>query len=272
MNSTKGYYCVIQYCPDRSRLEAANIGVLLFCPEINFLKARTDKAAHRIKQFFGLKQEDKKYIDALRASIEQRLKTEKQSFQTVEDLENFIATRANTIKVTAPRPMKVQDPEKDLETLFEQLVKAPARRQEARRDGSMRQILAEAFEDENIRRKIRKDIHIDLPEFRSVRAPFGYQNGRFNLIKPARFDDKGGESAFKEACLYAIEGDYVYKYEHPEFGQMQMAVVGQFNPEQQEAEKTVRKTLGDHNVMLYTQEELNKLFRDIIEHGKEQAA
>ena len=27
---TTGYYSVIQFCPDRSRLEAANVGVLLF--------------------------------------------------------------------------------------------------------------------------------------------------------------------------------------------------------------------------------------------------
>jgi len=30
MNPTRGYYCIIQYCPDLGRLEAANIGVLLF--------------------------------------------------------------------------------------------------------------------------------------------------------------------------------------------------------------------------------------------------
>lgn len=38
MNSTKGYYSIVQYCPDPSRLEAVNIGLALFCPEISFLK------------------------------------------------------------------------------------------------------------------------------------------------------------------------------------------------------------------------------------------
>lgn len=37
----KGYYSIIQYCPDLSRFEAANVGVLLFCPERAFLKALT---------------------------------------------------------------------------------------------------------------------------------------------------------------------------------------------------------------------------------------
>ncbi len=33
MNPTRGYYCLIQYSPDPSRLEAANVGVVLFCPK-----------------------------------------------------------------------------------------------------------------------------------------------------------------------------------------------------------------------------------------------
>ena len=33
MTPAKGYYCLIQYCPDQTRLEAATIGVLLFRPE-----------------------------------------------------------------------------------------------------------------------------------------------------------------------------------------------------------------------------------------------
>jgi len=40
MSLTKGYYSIIQYCPDPSRLEAVNIGVALFCPELRFLRAR----------------------------------------------------------------------------------------------------------------------------------------------------------------------------------------------------------------------------------------
>ena len=32
--ATKGYYSAIQYCPDRSRMEAANVGVMLLCPQI----------------------------------------------------------------------------------------------------------------------------------------------------------------------------------------------------------------------------------------------
>ena len=125
MKPTKGYYCLIQYCPDLSRLEAANLGVFLFCPEHHFLKTRTDQTAQRIRQFFGLEDGEKWRIDSLRVSIEERLRIEGQNIQSLEDLEHFIATRANKIQITAPRSMKVHDMEKDLEELFERLVKAP---------------------------------------------------------------------------------------------------------------------------------------------------
>ena len=49
----KGYYSIIQYCPDLSRLEAANIGVLLFCPEVRFIRAKTSAGNDRIRRFFG---------------------------------------------------------------------------------------------------------------------------------------------------------------------------------------------------------------------------
>jgi len=38
MTAHKGYYSVVQYCRDRSRLEAANTGVLLFCPELDICR------------------------------------------------------------------------------------------------------------------------------------------------------------------------------------------------------------------------------------------
>ena len=48
MTTEKGYYSLIQFCPDVSRLEAVNLGVILFCPGSAFLQAlcRTSKVRH----------------------------------------------------------------------------------------------------------------------------------------------------------------------------------------------------------------------------------
>ena len=54
MNSSiRGYYSIVQYCPDPSRLEAVNIGVALFCPEIKFLKASFGRRKTGVKHLFG---------------------------------------------------------------------------------------------------------------------------------------------------------------------------------------------------------------------------
>ncbi|HWB02533.1 MAG TPA: DUF3037 domain-containing protein [Verrucomicrobiales bacterium] len=52
---TTGYYSLIQYCPDRRRMEAANIGVLLFCPAPHCLIARLPPNNDRFVTFSGRK-------------------------------------------------------------------------------------------------------------------------------------------------------------------------------------------------------------------------
>jgi hypothetical protein len=97
MNPSKGYYSLIQYCPDLSRLEAANVGVVLFCPERHFIRARTTNSVQRIRRFFGSEDRDWGQIRQARTAIEERLAVEADRFRTLQDLEQFIATRGNEI-------------------------------------------------------------------------------------------------------------------------------------------------------------------------------
>jgi len=131
---TTGYYCLIQYCPDRMRLEAANIGVLLFCPARNYLQARIAPTNRRINQFFGAEAGDVKQISAMKKILEHRLKAESQVIRDVEGLQRFAELLANEIVITEPRTMLVEEPEVELSQLYEQLVgrfikKEPAERQ-----------------------------------------------------------------------------------------------------------------------------------------------
>src|SRR5437667_3875865 len=115
MKPATGYYSLIQYCPDLSRLEAANIGVLLFCPEKLFLQARTARGNKRLCRFFGKEGHDWDRIDCFKLGIEERLEAEHGQINTLADLERFIALRANEIQITPPRPMRVEDPQQDLD-------------------------------------------------------------------------------------------------------------------------------------------------------------
>lgn len=116
----KGYFSLIQYCPDLGRLEAANVGVLLFCPERSFLKALTTRTNARIRRFFGAEGQDWERINSFKQGIIERIEREGRDVATLDDLQRFIAQRANLIQLTPPRPMKVLDPEADLQALFDE--------------------------------------------------------------------------------------------------------------------------------------------------------
>ena len=127
MNPAKGYYSLIQYCPDLGRLEAANIGVLLFCPERYFLKALTSNNNRHIIRFFGNEGHDWVRINSFKIGLADRIAIEGRDILTLEQVEKFIAGRANLLQITLPRPMKVNDPNEDLEALFKELVAEPSR-------------------------------------------------------------------------------------------------------------------------------------------------
>ena len=53
MKPMRGYYCLIQFCPDPSRAEAVNLGTLLFCPDVKFIGARTSAGNHSAAKLVG---------------------------------------------------------------------------------------------------------------------------------------------------------------------------------------------------------------------------
>jgi hypothetical protein len=48
MTPTKGYYSIVQYCPDLSRGETTNIGIVLLVPERGYLSARNAGAVAKV--------------------------------------------------------------------------------------------------------------------------------------------------------------------------------------------------------------------------------
>ena len=131
VSSTKGYYSIIQYCPDPSRLEVVNIGVALFCPDLRFLRARFGRRRTRITQFFG--KQDWRFLALQQAAIEARFACEAEAFAKLEDFEAYVSRRANALTLTSPRPVKVENPELELENLLLRLVGNQANPSIARR-------------------------------------------------------------------------------------------------------------------------------------------
>jgi hypothetical protein len=267
MNPTKGYYSLIQYCPDLGRLEAANVGVLLFRPEPHFFKALTSRRNSRIIHFFGSEGHDRARINAFKKGLEDRIALEGAEIRTLEQLERFIAQRANLLQITPPRPMKVLDAEKDLADLYQELLGEPVRHAPTR---TLRRYLADKLSEPDIARKIRKDIRVTVPVLeKEVEIPFGFQNGRFNLINPVRFESTNPEQSVITACKYAVEGQSLYKTRDPVLGDLRLLVVGKFRPKDQESPARVARVFREYGVRLYRTSELSRLIQEIRTTAKD---
>jgi hypothetical protein len=121
MDPKRGYYSLIQFCPDLSRLETVNVGVVLFCPEIRFIEARMSSNSDRARRLFGQDVQSDRLRHA-KAAMEARFRSDRKSFREVADLERFAQTRANDLLMTPPRPIKVLTPEAEIEALFKEMV------------------------------------------------------------------------------------------------------------------------------------------------------
>ena len=117
---SSGYYCVIQYVPDRNRMEAANIGVLLYRPEPHCIKVMVAPTNARIKKLFDKTSLDDERYNIIRNGICYGVM--QNCIRSLEDLNHFIDTMGNYIMYTRPRSMLIEHMEKDINRLYKELV------------------------------------------------------------------------------------------------------------------------------------------------------
>jgi hypothetical protein len=267
MKPTKGYYSLIQFCPDMSRLEAANVGVVLLCPELRFLEVRMAGDNSRIQRFFGRDAFDWSRINSYKLGIKERLEIEGKDFRGPDDLKSFGERRGNHIQVTAPRPITVRNPLRDLEELFQEVV-GHRKRPDAVK--GFRRRLAEQLDKANLGSKLKRDIAIHVPTLdREIDVPFGYRNGRFKLIQPVSFQAVDPAQVRRTASTHAIEGLALYEHPDLDLGDLELVIVGQFRPESNGIQEDVRRTLRQGRTRLYTSNEVGDLIQDVRLHGKD---
>jgi hypothetical protein len=256
MSQQRGHYSLIQFCPDPSRLEGVNIGVLLYSSGERILRVKLNPYNHKIRKFFG--NQDWNFVNRAKASVENQLQT--QQFQTASELDEYISKRANVICLTPLRPMRIADIQADVKLLYDRLVGGdpiePKRRIE--------RYLTEKLIEAGVEGLVKKSVSVEIPDFsRAIRVPYGYQNGRFNLISPVQFEPKM-DNILSRAGKSALEGELLYKNRHPDFGEMRLVVIANFADRVENSDREfVRKTFEEHMVKLHTFEDLNPLVDDI---------
>ena len=224
MKPQKGYHSLIQFCPDASRLEAVNLGVVLFCPALDFLASRTSSSTRRAEKLVGRGELAREALKLARTAIEQRLRTDRASFRDIEDMQRFVETRGNSLRLTDPRPLKVYTPADDLNRLFDELVGGPAAsdRNSVARDFPSLQSLFARLSDEG---RAELDFSAQLPVLgQEFRVPFAYRNGVLNLVKPQRFS----YNARQQALNLAIRGDLIHRHGIQDAPNPRLVVVSRF--------------------------------------------
>ena len=268
MTFHKGHYSLIQYCPDPARMESVNIGVLLFCPEAGFLSALVSGDNRRVKQFFGRGEHDFKQLNLFKRGIKERISREAKQILSLEDLQKFIDRRANLIRITDPIAMRVSDPKADLAKLFDSLVGGDM---EGKRtpQKQFRTVVSERLTSAHLGEKLCKEIPVDVPYLKKpVDFPFGFQNGRFNLILPVSFMAEDPDDAVRKAFSYAAQGEALYSHPHETLGDLKLIVVGEFRSKSDEARNPVNQLLECSHVRLIPEEGLDGLVQEIMATGK----
>ncbi len=232
MKPERGYYSLIQFCPNPSRWETVNVGVVLFCPALGFLDARTSKSNRRAEKLVGRQNLERAALDAAKQAIQSRLDVDRESFRTIEDLEKFINSRGNWLKLTPARPIKVCSPKNDLDRLFVELVGGKRSREKVSELKELFPTLDSTFEELKAQGRAQLNLRITVPVFgRSLAVPYAYSNGRLNLVKPQRFSQQESAS-LNSAGLLALEGNLVKRHGTGEGTDARLIIVSSFEDDQ----------------------------------------
>src|SRR5262245_32310453 len=111
----RGFYSVVQYCPDRSRAEAVNVGLVLLCVDPHAVRVRMTDKHDRVRKLFGATKPALKNLRLATDGLQSRIEGCETDFKSEEDLASFAASRANDLRLTEPRLVKLDDVDADFE-------------------------------------------------------------------------------------------------------------------------------------------------------------
>lgn len=262
MNTAQtGYYSVIQFCPDRSRMEVANIGVLLYVESQPFLKVRLIRENEHIKRFFAKDYRQKlKTVNATKQMLQRRIEVEAHELSGKRDVEQFLARFANDIVFTPLRPARVEDPEVELIQLFADLVEPRIHREPAAEKLPTLPQVRTRFEAPDIAGKLHRNLTVRVPILNDeVNVDYGFQNGRFNLIKIQEFHQKRSDALYTKAYTTAAEGRMIFMHPDQERKKQQLVLVAGFSEKAQKYIEPMKQLMEDHNVEFYLERDVEKL-------------
>jgi hypothetical protein len=257
-----GYYALLQYSPVPERQEFLNFGILLIVPSLDFSEVAIANGSSRMERIFdGISKcrfEDEKRGFGNRVKIEY---ARKRSLSSLNELGQKLA---NDFRLSELRPVAVEEPIQELRKLFSILV---GDEQPKKRDKRISVKMREAFVAKRIVQYLEIPPPIEIPEAGvQINAPYGYQNGAYNLIDGVRISGNSSED-MKETGRRAIEGGLLWKHYENSPDKKRLIVVGDFSKHEDKFYHAVGDLLAENNVRLYRLDSLDPLIEDIKDNA-----
>jgi len=264
MERYQGKYALVQFCPVPERLEFLNIGLVLLVPQLDFVGIRFARGQSRLDRVFGRQQ--KSYLDAIKEAFESRLRAELERNASGASLDEFARKRANDVRISQLLPVMVSDPHVELDDLFDQLVGEDG---PAVREPRMKQKLQKVFAAHKVEQFLERPDELELPEYgMKISVPYGYQNGRYNLIDGMRLSGSVSEG-LREAGKRALEGGLIWKHFSGHANGKQLVVVGDFDKQSNGFYHAVHDQFAASHVKLYRLDDMHALLNDIVDNAAE---
>lgn len=251
-----GFYSLIQYSESPESYEFVNIGVVLFSEQSPFVTVRMTEKRRRVEQFFGkpLGRQFKAYAE----SLKDRLVVEFSTRWDRSSVEKFVALRSGKFRLSALRPILVQgSPSETVDILFESYVSEL--KYSPKREPAKRRLRVELDRQGALPYLEARPKPVMLRGGVTIKAPFAYQNGSYNLIEAVSLT-ADPDQAISGASKFAIEGQMLLKeYE----SEKRLVLVGDLEGQASEFVGVVESLMDSHGVKFFTFQNIEPLIGEI---------
>lgn len=259
MAATRGFFSVVQFCPDLDRGECANVGVVLVVPQLGFLDVRLSEDNEGPKQRFGRDAYDDARLAVAKRALEGRLREEGTAWTGPEDLQTFARREGNHLLLATPKVILVEDAEAELDELYQRLVHVDPQRRRRQPKPDLKKV----FEPKLIGVPLIRNLEVDVPEYGKLDVPYAYQNGVLNLVRPEGFPIDESSATTKANDL-AVKGHLLYRHRDATGQQRKLIIVGGFDvsaPE--ELKKRIDFVLREHDARLVREDDIDEFVEEV---------
>jgi len=246
-------YSIVQFSPRPERFEFVNVGVLVLEMRQKRIYRKLTSDFGRVKKFFG--DASPSFLKLALEDFSERVEYEFARRDFAISSEEFNSKRAGIFQITPVLPVNGKDAAEVAADLYADLVDAKIKQVRAERVSTR---LTEAFKDAGVLSLLqRRPKAVLIKKWNvSVKADYGYQNGVFNLIDAARFDDS--ERGLAEAGKRVLEGRALAEtLEH------RLVVVGEFGDQSDTFVGSLKEEFSKANAKLFTLDEVSILAAEI---------